>query len=35
VRDVVVSGKHLVVDGNHVKLDVASDLAASIAAVTG
>ncbi|MGW6280956.1 formimidoylglutamate deiminase [Kribbella sp. NPDC055071] len=35
VRDVVVSGKHLVVDGNHVKLDVASDLAASIAAVAG
>ncbi|MEV5960299.1 formimidoylglutamate deiminase [Kribbella sp. NPDC051952] len=34
VSDVVVSGKHLVVDGKHAKLDVAGELAASIAAVT-
>jgi formiminoglutamate deiminase len=34
VSDVVVSGKHLVVDGKHAKLDVAADLATSIAAVT-
>jgi formiminoglutamate deiminase len=35
VRDVVVSGKHLVLDGKHAKLDVAAELAASITAVTG
>ena len=34
VRDVVVSGKHLVAEGKHVKYDVAAELAASIAAVT-
>ena len=34
VSDVVVSGKHLVVDGKHASMDVAAELAASIAAVT-
>jgi cytosine/adenosine deaminase-related metal-dependent hydrolase len=34
VRDVVVSGRHLVVHGKHVKLDVAAELGTSIAAVT-
>jgi cytosine/adenosine deaminase-related metal-dependent hydrolase len=34
VRDVVVSGQHVVADGNHAKVDVAAELAASIAAVT-
>ncbi|MEU4287601.1 formimidoylglutamate deiminase [Kribbella sp. NPDC026596] len=34
VRDVVVSGKHVVADGKHISLDVAGELAASIAAVT-
>ena len=34
VREVVVSGKHLVADGKHVMMDVAAELAASIAAVT-
>jgi hypothetical protein len=35
VTDVVVSGNHLVASGAHVKLDVAAELAASIAGVTG
>ncbi|WP_433163390.1 formimidoylglutamate deiminase [Kribbella sp. CA-247076] len=35
VIDVVVGGRQVVADGNHVKLDVAAELAASIAAVTG
>jgi formiminoglutamate deiminase len=34
VSDVIVSGKHLVADGEHVNFDVAAGLAASIAAVT-
>ncbi len=34
VREVVVSGKHVVADGKHLELDVAAGLAASIAAVT-
>ena len=34
VVDVVVSGRHLVASGNHVKLDVAAELEAAIAAVT-
>jgi formiminoglutamate deiminase len=34
VTDVVVSGNHLVADGNHLKLDVAAGLAAAIDAVT-
>ncbi|TDU90219.1 formiminoglutamate deiminase [Kribbella voronezhensis] len=34
VADVVVSGRQVVADGNHVKLDVAAELAASISAVT-
>ena len=34
VRDVVVSGKYVVADGKHISLDVAGELAASIAAVT-
>jgi formiminoglutamate deiminase len=35
VSDVVVSGNHLVASGAHVKLEVAAELAASIAGVTG
>jgi len=34
VREVVVSGKHVVADGKHREMDVAAELAASIAAVT-
>ena len=34
VVDVVASGRHLVASGNHLKLDVAAELAVSIAAVT-
>ncbi len=34
VTDVVVDGRHLVAEGKHVKVDVAAELAASIAAVT-
>lgn len=34
VSDVVVSGRQVVADSNHVKLDVAAELAASISAVT-
>jgi cytosine/adenosine deaminase-related metal-dependent hydrolase len=34
VADVVISGWQVVADGNHVKLDVAAELASSIAAVT-
>ncbi|MDX2968493.1 formimidoylglutamate deiminase [Kribbella solani] len=34
VSDVVVSGNHLVADGNHNRMDVAAELAASITAVT-
>ena len=34
VTDVVVSGKHLVVGGKHVELDVPAELSTSIAAVT-
>jgi len=34
VRDVVVSGRHLVADGKHAAMDVAAELATSIAAVT-
>jgi formiminoglutamate deiminase len=34
VSDVIVSGRQVVADGNHVKLDVAAELAASISAVT-
>ena len=34
VTDVVVGGRHLVAKGKHVKVDVAAELAASIAAVT-
>ncbi len=34
VSDVLVSGNHLVADGKHIRMDVASELAASIAKVT-
>jgi len=34
VRDVVVSGRHLVADGKHAGMDVAAELATSIATVT-
>jgi formiminoglutamate deiminase len=34
VSDVIVSGRRVVADGNHAKLDVAAELAASISAVT-
>ncbi|MFG1907459.1 formimidoylglutamate deiminase [Kribbella sp. NPDC048928] len=34
VSDVVVSGKHLVADGKHLRVDVAAELASSITAVT-
>jgi formiminoglutamate deiminase len=34
VSDVIVSGRQVVADGNHAKLDVAAELAASISAVT-
>ncbi|WP_405069853.1 formimidoylglutamate deiminase [Kribbella sp. NBC_01510] len=34
VSDVIVSGKHMVADSKHANLDVAAELAASIAAVT-